>query len=245
MKRKEATAHKIKTCMHNSFSHNGAHLFNAVPDTIRNLTGHTGPLHEKVTQMVVYNTRRAPNTRTLQLNRQLTHHMEGWRQGWTAWPQRRPTSAASIIPWNYTTLTKVSEYINPKHTQNTTQHFKILTNKPITQLKTPYINQNHPPHTTTSSTHMHRPLKTPSTHQNHPHTLPRHSTHTHRPLKTLTSNLKHHKHLKIPLTALRTHPYIQIPLYTTLKICKIYLKTSNTHWKHPATLPNILKILQV
>ncbi|MPC77016.1 hypothetical protein E2C01_071454 [Portunus trituberculatus] len=63
--------------MHNCFSHNGAHLFNAVLDTIRNLTGHTGPLHEKVRRMVVYNTRRAPNIRTLQLNGQLTHHMEG------------------------------------------------------------------------------------------------------------------------------------------------------------------------
>ena len=62
--------------MHNCFSHNGAHLFNAVPDTIRNLTGHTAPLLEKVTQMLVYNTRPAPNTRTLQLNHQLTHHTE-------------------------------------------------------------------------------------------------------------------------------------------------------------------------
>ncbi|MPC87283.1 hypothetical protein E2C01_082141 [Portunus trituberculatus] len=33
--------------MHNCFSHIGAHLFNAVPDTIRNLTGVTPDLSKK------------------------------------------------------------------------------------------------------------------------------------------------------------------------------------------------------
>ena len=56
------------------------------------------------------NTRRAPNTRIPQFNQQLTHYMEDWQQGWTAWPQRRPTSAASIIGLNYTKVTKVSKY---------------------------------------------------------------------------------------------------------------------------------------